>query len=276
MKKIMEGGIEKMLTELKDVVEYRLPLGDHRIYLNPLLGKKIQLQYKSLIECIYCHRAINKSFNQGYCYPCFQSLARCDTCIMSPEKCHYSSGTCREPDWAQSHCLVDHIVYLSNTSGPKVGITRSTQTPTRWIDQGATQALPLMSVKTRHQSGLLEQAFKAHVSDKTRWQQMLKGGAPAHDLLALRDSLMVNIRQELSVLADSFGADAFSFLPNASVIDIRYPVRHYPDTVKSLDFEKQTLIEGVLQGMKGQYLLLDTGVLNIRKFTGYHVSFSVT
>lgn len=270
-----EGGMEKMLGRLEDFVEYCLPLGDHQIPLNVLLGKKIQLQYQGLIECIYCHRPTKKSFNQGYCYPCFQKLARCDSCIMSPEKCHYALGTCREPEWAQDHCLVDHIVYLSNTSGPKVGITRESQISTRWIDQGATQALPLMSVKTRQQSGLIEQVFKEHVADKTSWQVMLKSRAPSHDLPALRDQLFLNIERELGALQDLFGSEAFSFLPNARVIDINYPVLHYPDKVKSLDLEKQSLVEGVLQGIKGQYLLLDTGVINIRKFTGYQVSFSV-
>jgi hypothetical protein len=66
---------------------------------------------------------------------------------MKPETCHYHLGTCREPDWAQNHCFRPHIVYLANSSGVKVGITRKTQIPTRWLDQGASQALPIFEVQ---------------------------------------------------------------------------------------------------------------------------------
>ena len=275
MKIIAEGGLEKMRSQLNEVVQYSLPVGKETIPLNILLGKKIRLEYQGMIECIYCQRHTKKSFNQGYCYPCFHSLARCDSCIMSPEKCHYALGTCREPDWAQNHCLVDHIVYLSNTSGPKVGITRASQIPTRWIDQGAIQALPLMTVKSRRESGLVEHLFKDHIADKTSWQAMLKGGVEAQDLLALRDKLLSLMKEELSVLKRSFASDSFSLMDQAKVVDIHYPVNTYPEKVKSLDFEKQAVVERVLQGIKGQYLLLDTGVLNVRKFTAYQVRLSV-
>jgi len=280
MKKLAEGSLEKMQGRLdssipNNPVQYALPVGNETIPLNHLLGQKIQLRYLGSIECIYCRRPTKKSFNQGYCYPCFQKLARCDSCIVSPEKCHFALGTCREPDWAQDHCLVDHVVYLSNTSGPKVGITRATQIPTRWIDQGATQALPLMRVKTRHQSGLVEQLFKQHIADKTSWQTMLKGGVMNQDLPALRDRLQLLMKQELALLQQSFAAETFSWLDQSLAIAIHYPVLVYPDKIKSLDFEKQSLVEGILQGIKGQYLLLDSGVINIRKFTAYQVRFSV-
>jgi len=275
MKIVAEGGLEKMLTQLDDVVQYTLPVGEQEIPLNALLGKKIQLEYLGQIKCIYCRRATKKSFNQGYCYPCFQKLARCDSCIMSPEKCHYALGTCREPEWAQGHCLVDHVVYLSSTSGPKVGITRASQIPTRWIDQGAIQALPLMTVKTRHQSGLIEHLFKSHIADKTNWQAMLKGKVAVQDLPALRDKLLLLMKEELSSLQGTFASDSFSLMSHARVTDIHYPVNHYPDKVSSLDFEKQAVLEGVLQGIKGQYLMLDTGVLNVRKFTAYQIRLSL-
>jgi hypothetical protein len=274
MKTRAEGGLEKMQARLEKPVQYSLPVGEDLVPLNSLLGKKIQLHYLGLIKCSHCGKTTKKSFNQGYCYPCFLKLAQCDSCIMSPEKCHYTAGTCREPDWAQSHCFVDHIVYLSNTSGPKVGITRSTQIPTRWIDQGAVQALPLMTVKTRQQSGLLEVLFKQHVADKTSWQAMLKGAIATQDLPLLRDKLLLLIREGLDDLQGRLASDAISLMDKASVIDIHYPVSCYPEKVKSLDFEKQPLVEGILQGIKGQYLLLDSGVINVRKFTAYQVRFS--
>ena len=158
------GHLQKMQVALppgpEGPVTYQLPLDEQRLPLNGLLGESIRMTFTGEIHCIHCGRRSNKSFNQGYCYPCFSKLAQCDSCIVSPEKCHYFEGTCREPDWADSHCMVDHIVYLANSSGVKVGITRETQLPTRWIDQGAVQALPILRVKTRQQSGLVETALK--------------------------------------------------------------------------------------------------------------------
>ena len=130
------GHLRKMQTLLNDTVEYTLLIGDDAISMNSLLGKKISLNYSGLINCIHCDRKTKKSFSQGYCYPCFQSLAQCDSCIMSPEKCHYEAGTCREPEWADQNCMTDHFVYLANSSGVKVGITRGNQIPTRWMIRG--------------------------------------------------------------------------------------------------------------------------------------------
>ena len=132
-----------MKTSLEEVVDYRMVFGDVEVPLNQYLGSTLQLSFDGVINCIHCDRKTNKSFNQGYCYPCFKRLAQCDSCIVSPEKCHYHEGTCREPEWGETHCMIDHIVYLANTSGIKVGITRGTQVPTRWMDQGATQAKPI-------------------------------------------------------------------------------------------------------------------------------------
>ena len=124
---------------------------------------------------------------------------------MSPEKCHYDAGTCREPDWAQSHCFVDHIVYLANTSGVKVGITRHSQVPTRWMDQGATQAQPIARVQHRQLSGLLETALAKHVKDKTAWQTMLKGNGEAVSLEEKRQELMSLCEGDIQALQDRFG-----------------------------------------------------------------------
>ena len=118
------GAVRKMKTGLAGPVAYTMVLGEHEIPLNGYLGKQLQLEYQGVINCIHCGRKTAKSFNQGYCYPCFKRLAQCDTCIMSPEKCHYAAGTCREPEWGEQHCMIDHYVYLANTSGIKVGITR--------------------------------------------------------------------------------------------------------------------------------------------------------
>lgn len=125
------GSLRKMRSALAETVAYALPVGDCDVPLNALLGRRITLQYLGQIHCVHCGRRTNKSFSQGYCYPCFQKLAACDSCIVSPEKCHYAAGTCREPAWGEQHCLQPHVVYLANSSGLKVGITRGTQVPTR-------------------------------------------------------------------------------------------------------------------------------------------------
>lgn len=135
------GPLEKMRTELAAPVAYALPLGDRQVPLAEHIGSLLRIEFLGVITCSHCGRRSKRSFGQGYCYPCFQRLAQCDTCIVKPETCHFHLGTCREPDWAVTACMVPHVVYLANSSGLKVGITRSTQVPTRWIDQGATQAL---------------------------------------------------------------------------------------------------------------------------------------
>jgi len=276
---VISGALRKLRTQLDSKpgapVQYRLPVGDAEIVLNDLIGARISLQFDGAITCLHCGRKTKKSFSQGYCYPCFQSLAQCDSCIVSPEKCHFELGTCREPEWAAQHCMQPHVVYLANSSGIKVGITRGTQIPTRWIDQGAVQALPILSVQTRQQSGLVEATFKQHVADKTNWRAMLKGQVDIIDLRAERDRLLDLCAQPLAELQQRFGVYAVQILSNAELIAIDYPVLQHPAKVVSLDLEKTPLIEGRLLGIKGQYLILDTGVINIRKFGAYHVSFSV-
>jgi len=191
-------------------------------------------------------------------------------CILKPETCHFAQGTCREPDWAQSHCFVPHYVYLSNTSGIKVGITRHSQIPTRWIDQGATQALRLFEVSDRKQSGLIETLFKSHIADKTNWRAMLKGDAEDRDLVAEAKTLMAKLSDQLIAFAKDFEKLPEAPLDN-TVTRLKYPVLEYPKKITSHNFDKNPLVEGTLLGIKGQYLMFDTGVINIRKFTAYEV-----
>ena len=226
------------------------------------------------IHCTHCGRRSKKSFNQGYCYPCFTKLPQCDTCIMSPEKCHYEQGTCRDPNWGEQYCFTDHYVYLANSSGVKVGITRGSQVPTRWIDQGATQAMPIFRVKSRYQAGLIEDCLRDHVADRTHWQKMLKGNSEAVDLEQIRDEIIAKSESGLREIEQKFGLLAIQRLYHQKVVNINFPVLQFPEKVKSLNFDKQPIVEGVLQGIKGQYLILDTGVINIRKFTAYNVQFS--
>lgn len=275
LKQLGEGNLRKMRAELDDAVpQYAMPLGEDFVPLNALLGQQIALNFLGSINCIHCNRLTKNSFSQGYCYPCFKRLAQCDTCIVSPQKCHYAAGTCREPAWGEANCMIDHFVYIANTSGLKVGITRGTQVPTRWIDQGATQALPVMRVSTRLDSGLAEVTFAEHVADKTAWQTMLKGANTDMDMLEERSRLLGLVDSTIQGLREERGLDAVTVLDGTDVTSISYPVIEYPTKVKSMNFDKLEQVTGKLMGIKGQYLILDTGVINIRRHAGYSVSLS--
>lgn len=274
------GAVEKLTAQLdsNNIVQYQLPLAaidenseQQSITLNPLIGKKLTLTFHGKIACKHCGKTTKKSYSQGFCYPCMIKLAQCDMCIMKPETCHHHEGTCREPEWGVQHCMVDHYVYLSNTSALKVGITRHTQIPTRWIDQGATQALPIFKVSTRLQSGLVETALAEFIGDKTNWRAMLKGSNEALDLKAQAKILVPKIAQSLADITLKFGDDAVKLL-NEDVVEITYPVSQYLTKISSFNFDKTPTVSGVLLGIKGQYLIFEQGVINMRKFSSYQIS----
>ncbi|EEX37350.1 DUF2797 domain-containing protein [Vibrio metschnikovii] len=271
----IRGVLQKMRAQHHQTVHYQLPVGEHLIDLNPLIGKTLTLHHTGNIFCHSCGKKTKKSYSQGHCFVCMKKLASCDMCIMKPETCHFEQGTCREPEWAQSHCMVDHYVYLSNTSSLKVGITRHNQIPTRWIDQGATQGLPLYKVKTRHISGLLEVELAKHIADKTNWRTLLKGDGEPLPLAEHAAKLTPLLTSKIAELRQKFGADAVIELDENGT-EIRYPVEQHPVKITSHNFDKQPLVSGVLQGIKGQYLIFDNGVINIRKYTAYEVEVSYT
>ena len=268
----MQGTLKKLKGQLADdnTVQYQLPVGDELTPLNPLLEKTVKLVHTGKIFCSNCGKKTKKSYSQGHCYVCMQKLASCDMCILKPETCHFDQGTCREPEWGEQNCMIKHFVYLSNTSGLKVGITRHTQVPTRWIDQGATQALPIFAVNTRLQSGLVETALAEHIADKTNWRALLKGVNADMDLKAKAAELKPLIENALGDIRLKFGDDAVQAL-DEEVVDIRYPVVEYPTKITSFNFDKNPEVEGTLMGIKGQYLIFDKGVINIRKFSSYEV-----
>ena len=269
------GHINKLVSILNsdNSVSYSLPLDETLIPLNAYLGKAITLTHTGNIHCCNCGKKTKKSYSQGHCFVCTRNLASCDMCIMKPEICHYEQGTCREPQWAEDFCMAAHYVYLSNTSALKVGITRYTQLPTRWIDQGATQGLAILKVKSRHISGLVEIALAEYIGDKTNWRTMLKGDNQPLDLKAEAARLMPRIEEALANIELSYGLDAIEEL-DQDVVSINYPVNQHPVKIVSHNFDKNPIVSGVLQGIKGQYLFFDTGVINIRKFTSYEIEFS--
>ncbi len=262
----LTGNVRKMCTEHSDPVSYSLPIGEDQIPLNDLLGHTVEIEFTGEINCIACGRKSSKSFQQGYCFPCMRSLPECDQCIVRPELCHFHEGTCRDAEWGMKHCMQDHYLYLANSSGLKVGITRGSQVPTRWMDQGARQVLPIIRADNRLSVGRLEQVLKAFANDRTDWRRMLKGKSALLDLVAEKYRLLELARESLDQLDDRIG---WEVLGEERVYQFEYPVIQYPEKVSSINLDKQSLVEGTLEGIKGQYLIFDCGVMNVRKYGGY-------
>ncbi len=237
--------------------------------LNPYLGQMLQLEFAGRIACVYCGRSTRKTFSEGFCYPCFQARAEADICIVKPELCHYHQpgDPCRDDAFARRHCFQPHVLYAALTSTPKVGLTRRENIPTRWLDQGATRAVPLAELADRRTAGLIEARLRdVHgLADRTHWTRMLRQAGGEGDLEAFA-------AQILDLLADQ----GVAILPaeRRQAYRFAYPVLTYPDKVKSLTLDRVPRIEGRLQGIKGQYLLLDVGVVNLRKHAGYAVMVS--
>ena len=262
-----EGSLRKLRVEQGDDIQYHLPIGDDYVFLNSLIGKTVSIQFQQKILCIGCGRVTRKSFFQGYCYPCFQSSPETSPCIIRPELCRAHEGIGRDMDWETKHHLQPHYVYLSLTSHLKVGVTRDCQVPTRWIDQGATAAIIVAETPNRYLAGCIEVALKAHYSDRTSWQAMLKSEPQdGFDLHAEK-------RRCVSLLDPSYHGYCER---DDAVMTFSYPVQAYPTKITSLNLDKQPLIEGQLTGIKGQYLYFDQGtVFNVRKFGGYVIGLSV-
>lgn len=266
------GQLRKMAVAAGVPARYWLRLDEREIPLEERLGDRLRIDFTGEIHCLACGRRTAKSFAQGHCYPCFRRLARCDRCILRPELCHYERGTCREPDWAQGHCFVPHLVYLANTAGPKVGLTRESEVPTRWLDQGAVQALPVLRTATRQQAGFVEDLLRARVGDRTDWRAMLRGDPEPLDLPGLWRRLEGELASGLDALRQRFGEEAIASLPSAACFSACYPVLEPPPRLRAFDLAKIARVEGRLLGIKGQYLLLDSGVFNVRKHGGYRVT----
>jgi hypothetical protein len=262
----LNGNLRKMKAGLSEEVQYHLELGGESIHMNALLGRRIHLHYLGKINCIRCGRETKRSFAQGYCYPCFTTAPETEECVLRPELCQAHEGIARDMDFAREHCLIDHFVYLSLTSGIKVGVTRHHQVPVRWIDQGAVRAVKVAVTPNRHLAGSIEVALKERLNDKTNWRNMLTNKVETGiDLVNQKYRAIESLHPDFQALATD----------DDEITHLNYPVLEYPVKVKSLNFDKAPMIEDVLTGIKGQYLIFESGaVINIRKFGGYLVEFS--
>lgn len=269
---LVRGHLQKMSTEFDgNQVQYTLDMNDQKLSINHFIGQHLTLKTLNEIHCAYCGKSTRKSYNQGYCYLCFIELARNDTCIMKPELCHFANGTCREPDWGIKHCMQPHLVYLAWSSGLKVGLTKPSQIPTRWIDQGAVAGTLFAQTQSRYHAGLIEDYLKQWYNDRTNWRKMLTvHTGPEIDLAEEAKNAQQHIQN--SSLPEEVLNTTLFLEPN--VTHLNYPITQN-GPVKSMSLDKNNTIEGLLLGIKGQYLILDTGVINIRKHTSYLVELSI-
>lgn len=249
-------------------VTYQLNLAGMQLTLHDKLGQPLTLTHTGRIFCIGCGRQTPKSYAQGFCYLCFKNSPQADLCMMNPHTCHHHQGTCRDHTFAQKVCFSEHIVYLANTSNLKVGITKVSNVPSRWLDQGAHQAIVLLKTNSRRLAGLIEHQLAQNLNDRTNWQKMLKNHVSQLDLHTLKQQIQQDYADVIHTLVKA--ADQATWV-DSSPYQFHYPVLTYPTKIKSLNLDKTPTIQGTLLGIKGQYLLLDTGVINLRKFSGYEI-----
>ncbi len=262
------AALKKMRVEYNDPVDYYLDTDEGEWHVNDYLGKELSLRFTGEITCTGCGISIKKTYGQGFCYKCFMESPLNSPCMVRPELCRAHLGEGRDPEWEELHHNQPHVVYLALTSKVKVGITRQTTVPSRWIDQGAWKIIVLARTNNRYESGLIELSVKDHLSDKTNWRHMLTDVRDEHaDLVTLKDRISLSLPDQLR-----------AFVTNESdITEIHYPVLSYPRKVTALSFDKTPEIRGKLYGIRGQYFLFDNGrVLNIRKFTGYHIALETT
>lgn len=264
---MFQGALTKMETEFTVPVNYFLVFKDHFIHVNQLLNRKIQIAFAGY-ECLNCHRD-KPIYRQGFCKSCFFEAPQAGDWVMRPElsRAHLDKED-RDLAFEKKIQLQPHIVYLALSSDVKVGVTRKSQVPTRWIDQGAHQAIEVLEVPNRYLAGITEVALKAQLTDKTSWQKMLTNAIVVRDLVAEKDRLDDFLPDEVK---------PYYLATNRKVYEIVYPVLHYPAKVHGLDLEKTLRYDGVLKGVKGQYLIFEDGtVFNVRGNEGYVVKLMVS
>lgn len=264
------GNLRKMSTDLVDgQAKYRLRLCDvldplESIDMNDLIGQEIQLEYQGYYNSVLSGEKMNKPFGEGLTYKEFMESPQASPSIMRPELSEIHNGIAlRDYAWEVEHHLKPHYVYISLTSNYKVGVTRATNMPYRWIDQGATQAVVIAEVPYRQLAGLIEVELKQHIGDKTAWQRMLKG--QVEDNRSIED-----VREEL---INKVPADYELYLQRDNpIVNIDFPLEQHPEKVKSIKIDKVKTLTSKLKGIKGQYLIFSDGVMNIRNQSGARVA----
>lgn len=264
---VYSGNISKLNCEFGYPIVYDFVLGDQAIQLNQLIGKRISLRHNGTINCVSCSSKTKKAYGQGFCFNCFSSAPEADESVLKPELSKAHFGISRDMEWAEKHDLIDHFVYLALTNELKVGVTRHHQVPTRWIDQGASAAIKLAKTPNRHIAGIIEVFLKRFISDRTNWQAMLKGETNQQiDLLTEKGRIGKLLPSELQKY----------LIDDEHLFSFQYPVLEYPKKIEALSLDSIPVVEGILTGIRGQYLYFDTEkVFNVRKHSGYWVEINI-
>jgi len=260
-----EGVLQKMQTEMGSPIQYYLIFPNDFLNLNQMLDKELQIRLIKY-QCLNCGQD-RPIYRQGFCKSCFYEIPNAGDWIMRPElsTAHLDKED-RDLEYEKKVQLQPHIVYLANSSNIKVGVTRKSQVPTRWIDQGAHEAIGIVEVPNRYLAGITEVALKEYIGDKTNWRKMLTNEVDDEDLVAWRNRLRPYIPEEAAPY----------FLENNTETHLDFPVLHYPDKVKSLNLGRTPDFKGVLKGIKGQYLIFgDNTVFNVRGSEGCFVSLEI-
>ncbi|MDH7445319.1 DUF2797 domain-containing protein [Aquimarina sp. 2201CG14-23] len=260
-----QGVLTKMQTEIGSPIQYYLVFESDFIHVNQLLNKTLSIKFVGY-QCLACGEN-KKIYRQGYCYDDFYNQPQVGDWVMRPElsTAHLDIED-RDLDFEKKAQLQPHIVYLANSSNIKVGVTRKSQVPTRWIDQGAHEAIEIVEVPNRYLAGITEVALKDHVADKTNWRKMLKNEVEDKNLTEYRDRLKEYIPDEAKEY----------FIAQNKETELDFPVLAYPNKLKSLNLEKTPEYSGVLKGIKGQYLIFeDDTVFNVRNNEGYVVQLTM-
>jgi hypothetical protein len=257
-----QGVLKKMSKENLETIQYYLDMGADFLNMNQLLGKNIEMTFDKY-ECLNCH--LNKEiYRQGFCKSCFFETPNAGDWIMRPELSTAHLGIeDRDLEYEKSVQLKPHIVYLANSSNVKVGVTRKQQVPTRWIDQGAHEAIEIVEVPNRYLAGITEVALKEFVADKTNWRKMLKND--------IEDASLEEWKQKLKEFIPEEAKEYF--IDTNSETHLNFPVNTYPEKPKSLNIKKEKTYTGTLVGIKGQYLIFeDQTVFNVRANEGLVVT----
>jgi hypothetical protein len=259
-----ETNLLKMRSEYHTPVKYFLPVGDSEIFMNELIGRKIEINYLNQINCIKCNAVTQKSFHQGYCYSCYISVPECDSGVLRPETDMSHLGISRDIEWSKKYSLINHYVYLAITGDLKVGVTRFNQIPNRWIDQGAISAIKICKTPYRNLAGIIEVELKKHLNDKTNVNKMLK--TKSHNI-----NLITEKQKYISLLPDELKK---YITTDNTITNISYPYNYQFDNFSNFIFSnKQNQISGILMGIKGQYLIFNNGIIfNVRAHSGYLIS----
>ncbi len=262
---LLTGDLRKMRSEYAEPVRYFLRLSEEEVLMNGLIGKPVHLSFTGKIHCVSCGKEIRKAYGEGFCFQCFQKAPEASESIIRPELSKAHLGVARDIEWAVRNDLIEHFVYLSVTDKLKVGVTRFSQIPTRWIDQGAVEAIRIASVPNRHIAGVIEVWLKKFYADKTEWKGMLRN----------QSSDLINLVEEKNRAIALLPTELRQYeLKSDEITNIRYPVGAVSEDIRRINLGRHPEVTDVLSGIKGQYLIFQSGyVFNVRNHSGYQIKF---